>query len=75
MTYGYNNITTESDLNILVYDLGGGTLDISILNISDGIFQVLSSTGNTHLGGEDFDNKIYNYCINTFKSQYKIPNV
>jgi heat shock 70kDa protein 1/2/6/8 len=75
LAYGYNNITTESDLNILVYDLGGGTLDISILNISDGVFQVLSSTGNTHLGGEDFDNKIYNYCINTFKSQYKIKKL
>jgi heat shock 70kDa protein 1/2/6/8 len=72
LAYGYNNIINKEEMNILVYDLGGGTLDISILNICDGVFEVLSSTGNTHLGGEDFDNKLFNYSLNSFKSQYKL---
>lgn len=59
----------KNDINVLVYDLGGGTLDASILNISDGVFQVLASCGNCHLGGADFDNRLVTYCINQFKKR------
>ena len=52
---------------ILVYDLGGGTFDVSILDIGDGVFEVLSTSGNTHLGGDDFDNKIIDYLVDEFK--------
>jgi heat shock 70kDa protein 1/2/6/8 len=62
----------DTDMNVLVYDFGGGTLDCSILNISDGLFEVLGCSGNTHMGGTDFDNRLLNYCINYFKRKYKI---
>ena len=65
LAYGLNN---TNDKNILVYDFGGGTLDVSLLNIDDGVFKVLATTGDTHLGGEDFDEVIYNYCIEYFKN-------
>jgi heat shock 70kDa protein 1/2/6/8 len=70
LMYGLQKKTKNSDdeLTILVYDLGGGTLDCSILRISDGVFEVLASTGNTHLGGADFDNALVTFCINRFKS-------
>ncbi len=45
----------EQDQKILIYDLGGGTFDVSILDIGDGVFEVLATSGNTHLGGDDFD--------------------
>jgi len=54
------------DLNVIVYDLGGGTLDVSLLNISNGIIEVLGCAGITHLGGSDFDNVLINYCISYF---------
>ena len=57
---------------ILVYDLGGGTFDVSILELGDGVFEVLSTNGDTHLGGDDFDQKIIDYIANDFKSQYGI---
>lgn len=56
----------NKDINVLIYDLGGSTMDISILNISDGVFQVITSAGNTHLGGIDFDNKIVEYSLKEF---------
>eukprot|EP00490_Sorites_sp_Unknown_P029516 CAMPEP_0114696890 /NCGR_PEP_ID=MMETSP0191-20121206/73110_1 /TAXON_ID=126664 /ORGANISM="Sorites sp." /LENGTH=341 /DNA_ID=CAMNT_0001995185 /DNA_START=161 /DNA_END=1182 /DNA_ORIENTATION=- len=59
---------TPKDRNIVVYDLGGGTFDISILKISDGVFEVLSTNGNTHLGGEDFDNRLIEYICDDFKN-------
>ena len=59
---------TQKDRNIVVYDLGGGTFDISILKISDGVFEVLSTNGNTHLGGEDFDNRLIEYICDDFKN-------
>ena len=52
---------------ILVYDLGGGTFDVSILEIGDGVFEVLATNGNTHLGGDDFDQRIIDYLISEFK--------
>ena len=55
------------DQKIMIYDLGGGTFDVSILEIGDGVFEVLSTNGNTHLGGDDFDNAIIDYLVDEFK--------
>ncbi len=57
----------EKDQKIMVYDLGGGTFDVSILDISDGVFEVLSTNGDTHLGGDDFDQRIIDYLVSEFK--------
>ena len=78
LVYGLANKTindSSKDINVLVYDLGGGTLDLSLLNISNGMFQVLASAGNTHLGGSDFDNRLINFCLNEFKKKYKLNNI
>ena len=64
LAYGMDK---EQDQKILIYDLGGGTFDVSILDIGDGVFEVLSTSGNTHLGGDDFDNAIINYLVDEFK--------
>ena len=57
----------DQDQKIMVYDLGGGTFDVSILDIGDGVFEVLATNGNTHLGGYDFDQRIIDYLISEFK--------
>ena len=57
--------------NVLIFDLGGGTFDVSILSIDDGIFEVKSTAGDTHLGGEDFDNRLVNHFVQEFKRKYK----
>lgn len=57
--------------NVLIFDLGGGTFDVSILTIEDGIFEVKSTAGDTHLGGEDFDNRMVNHFIQEFKRKHK----
>ena len=57
----------EQDQKIMVYDLGGGTFDVSILDIGDGVFEVLATNGNTHLGGDDFDERIMDYLVSEFK--------
>merc|ERR1719270_2995409 len=59
-------------MNILVYDLGGGTFDVSVLTIDMGVFEVLATNGDTHLGGEDFDNNVVNYFVKQFKRKHKI---
>lgn len=59
----------QKELNILVFDLGGGTFDVSVLNIEDGIFEVLSTNGDTHLGGEDFDNRIIDHFVKLHKKK------
>ena len=64
LAYGLDK---ESDQKILVFDLGGGTFDVSILEIGDGVFEVLATAGNNRLGGDDFDNKIVDYLVDTFK--------
>ncbi len=56
---------------VLIFDLGGGTFDVSILAIRDGIFEVKSTAGDTHLGGEDFDNRMVNYFVEDFKRKYR----
>ena len=48
---------------MLIYDMGGGTFDVSLLTIEDGIFEVKATAGDTHLGGEDFDNRVVDFCI------------
>ncbi|XP_063292567.1 heat shock cognate 71 kDa protein-like [Pelobates fuscus] len=57
--------------NVLIFDLGGGTFDVSILTIEDGIFEVKSTAGDTHLGGEDFDNRMVNHFVGEFKRKHK----
>lgn len=57
----------DQDQKIMIYDLGGGTFDVSILDIGDGVFEVLSTNGNTRLGGDDFDERIMNYLVDEFK--------
>ena len=57
------------DGKILVFDLGGGTFDVSILELGEGVFEVKATNGNTHLGGDDFDNAVMNWMIQEFKSQ------
>ena len=57
----------DEDQKIMIYDLGGGTFDVSILDIGDGVFEVLATNGNTHLGGDDFDERIINYLVDEFK--------
>ena len=57
----------EQDQKIMIYDLGGGTFDVSILDIGDGVFEVLATNGNTKLGGDDFDERIINYLVDEFK--------
>jgi len=61
--------------NVIVYDLGAGTLDVSLINIKNGMFKVLAVTGNSHLGGEDFDYVIMNHVINDFKRKNHIENL
>ena len=60
-----------AERNVLIFDLGGGTFDVSILTIEDGIFEVKSTAGDTHLGGEDFDNRVVNHFIAEFKLKHK----
>ena len=61
----------DTERNVLIFDLGGGTFDVSILTIEDGIFEVKSTSGDTHLGGEDFDNRMVNHFIEEFKRKHK----
>jgi len=57
----------SGEMNVLIYDMGGGTFDVSLLTIEDGIFEVKATAGDTHLGGEDFDNRIVDFCMQDFK--------
>jgi L1 cell adhesion molecule like protein len=62
---------TAGECNVLIFDLGGGTFDVSILTIEEGIFEVKSTAGDTHLGGEDFDNRMVDHFVNEFKRKHK----
>ena len=66
LAYGLDN---EKEQKIMVYDLGGGTFDVSIIEIGDGVIEVLATNGDTHLGGDDFDNKIINWMLAEFKAK------
>ena len=65
LAYGLDK--QEGSQKVMIYDLGGGTFDVSILEIGDGVFEVLATNGDTHLGGDDFDNKIIDWLVDTFK--------
>ena len=69
LAYGLDN---EKEQKILVYDLGGGTFDVSIIEIGDGVIEVLATNGDTHLGGDDFDNKLINWMGGEFKAQNSV---
>eukprot|EP00475_Leptophrys_vorax_P019028 TRINITY_DN25_c0_g1_i2.p1 TRINITY_DN25_c0_g1~~TRINITY_DN25_c0_g1_i2.p1 ORF type:complete len:658 (+),score=268.29 TRINITY_DN25_c0_g1_i2:60-2033(+) len=69
IAYGLDKKSKEK--NILVYDLGGGTFDVSLLTIDEGIFEVVATNGDTHLGGEDFDQRLMNHFIRIFNRKYK----
>ena len=72
IAYGLDKKTKgDGEQNILIFDLGGGTFDVSLLTIDDGIFEVKATAGDTHLGGEDFDNRLVAWCVQEFKRKYK----
>lgn len=70
IAYGLDK-KVDGEKNILIYDLGGGTFDVSILSIDNGLFEVKSTSGDTHLGGEDFDNRMVDHFIQEFKRKHK----
>ena len=67
LAYGIDK--SDKDMNIVVYDIGGGTSDVSVLNFGAGVFEVISTNGDSHLGGEDFDQAIVNWLVDEFKKQ------
>merc|ERR1712013_473384 len=71
IAYGLDKKKGSAECNVLIFDLGGGTFDVSILTIEEGIFEVKSTAGDTHLGGEDFDNRIVDHFVNEFKRKHK----
>ncbi|XP_062027404.1 heat shock cognate 70 kDa protein-like isoform X2 [Rosa rugosa] len=72
IAYGLDRkYTTVGGKNVLIFDLGGGTFDVSLLKIEEGIFEVKATTGDTHLGGEDFDNTMMNYFVQEFKRKHE----
>ena len=72
IAYGLDKKTKgDGEQNILIFDLGGGTFDVSLLTIDDGIFEVKATAGDTHLGGEDFDNRLVAWCVQEFKRKHK----
>ena len=62
----------KDEKNVLIFDLGGGTFDVSLLTLEDGLFEVKATNGNTHLGGEDFDNRLVEYCASEFRRKTSI---
>jgi len=71
IAYGLDKKGTAGEKNILIFDLGGGTFDVSLLTIEEGIFEVKATAGDTHLGGEDFDNRLVNHFVQEFKRKHK----
>lgn len=70
IAYGLgNSISNKEESKVLVYDLGGGTFDVSLLSIDDGVFEVLATAGDTHLGGEDFDNRIIDHFVRIYNKR------
>jgi L1 cell adhesion molecule like protein len=70
IAYGHDK-NTDGEKNVIIFDLGGGTFDVSLLTIEDGIFEVKATAGDTHLGGEDFDNRLVSHFAQEFKRKYK----
>jgi L1 cell adhesion molecule like protein len=71
ISYGLGKQDKTGEVNVLIFDLGGGTFDVSLLTIEEGIFEVKSTAGDTHLGGEDFDQRIMNHFVREFKKKHK----
>ena len=72
ISYGLDKKDTiVSEKNFLIFDLGGGTFDVSLLTIEEDIFEVKATAGDTHLGGEDFDNRLVNHFVQEFKRKHK----
>ena len=73
IAYGLDKKTagSKAERNVLIFDLGGGTFDVSLLTIEEGIFEVKSTAGDTHLGGEDFDSRLVNFFVSEFKRKFK----
>merc|ERR1719189_511013 len=69
IAYGVDKNIKGEERNVLVFDLGGGTFDVSLLTISDGVFEVLATSGDTHLGGEDFDQRVMEHFIKLIKKK------
>jgi heat shock protein 1/8 len=72
LAYGLDRVNEKGEKNVLVFDCGGGTHDVSILTLDEGVFEVKATGGDGHLGGEDFDNILVQYCIDEFKRKTKI---
>ena len=68
IAYGLDSKSSQ-EKNVLIFDLGGGTFDVSLLNITGGVFAVKATAGDTHLGGEDFDNRVSEYLLKQFKKK------
>jgi len=73
IAYGLDQSTTTEEQYVLIFDLGGGTFDVSLLTIDEGVFEVNATAGDTHLGGEDFDNKLVKHCVKDFCKKRSIP--
>eukprot|EP01121_Diplochlamys_sp_Union-15-3_P022037 TRINITY_DN9257_c0_g1_i1.p1 TRINITY_DN9257_c0_g1~~TRINITY_DN9257_c0_g1_i1.p1 ORF type:complete len:617 (+),score=124.06 TRINITY_DN9257_c0_g1_i1:113-1852(+) len=71
LAYGLDRVKQGTTKNLLMFDFGGGTLDVTILTVDSGIFEVLSTSGDTHLGGEDFDNLLVLYLVSEFQKKHK----
>jgi len=72
IAYGLGDNSAGGEKNVLIFDLGGGTFDVSLLTIEDGIFEVKSTAGDTHLGGEDFDNRMVDFFVQEFKRKTRL---
>merc|ERR1711865_61412 len=71
IAYGLDKKGTWAERNVLIFDLGGGTFDVSLLTIEEGIFEVKATAGDAHLGGEDFDSRLVNFFVSDFKRKFK----
>lgn len=69
LAYGLDKVNSN-EMNVLIFDCGGGTHDVSLLTLEDGLFQVRATCGNSHLGGEDIDNKLVDYCVEQFRNKF-----
>ena len=70
IAYGLGAGKSDKERNVLIYDLGGGTFDVSLLTIDNGVFEVVATSGDTHLGGEDFDQRLTEHFVKIFKKKH-----
>lgn len=75
LAYGLGMGLSIDKHNILVFDLGGGTFDVSILTVDNGVFEVIAVAGDTHLGGEDFDHQVMNHFIKLIKKKHRVSQI